>query len=182
MDAATTISKAFPKFALTKQLGIFSWNPGHDSNSRLKPFAEVTAHDVLSRVQRERVRAGGGADADDLADDVQRMALGTGVPQVVHSTVRLPVNFIPGLPPQECTNRFPNDPGYIVPLREALQRGVSLEDLDFVLGGSALDVLANRKFDQEGGCSYLAQSAAGVIVVAKSKSVAFSLSPRDERC
>jgi hypothetical protein len=171
MDAAKTISQAFPKFALTKQLGIFSWNPGPDSNSRLKPFADVTADDVLSRVpvQRERVGAGGGAGADGLADDLQRMALGAGVPQVLHSTVRLPVTFMTGLPPQELTNRFPNDPGYIVPLLEALQRGVSLQDIDFVLGGSALDVLANRTFDPDGGCSYLVQRAAGVIVVAKSK-------------
>lgn len=179
MDASKTISQAFPKFALTKQLGIFSWNPGPDSNSRLKPFSDVTAQDVMSRVQSERVGAGGGAGADGLADDLQRMALGAGVPQVLHSSVRLPVKFMTGLPPQEFTNRFPNDPGYIVPLREALKRGVSLENLDFVLGGSALDVLANRTFDPEGGCSYLVQSAAGVIVVAKSKSASsFPLPPR----
>ena len=179
MDAAKTISQAFPKFALTKQLGIFSWNPGPDSNSRLKPFTDVTAQDVLSRVQRERVRAGGGAGVDGLADDLQRMALGSGVPQVLYSTVKLPVTFMSGLPPQELTNRFPNDPGYILPLREALQRGVSLKDIDFVLGGSALDVLANRTFDPDGGCSYLVQSAAGVIVVAKSKYAAsFAPSPQ----
>ncbi len=134
-----------------------------DCNSRLKPFADVTARDVLSRLHREPVRAGG---ADGLADDMQRMALGTGVPQalgtgvpqVMHSSVRLPVNFMLDLPPQNFPNRFPNDPGYIVPLHAALQRGVSLKDIDFVLGGSALDVLANRthvdpQFDPEGGCS-----------------------------
>jgi hypothetical protein len=172
MDAAKTISQAFPKFALTKQLGIYSWTPGPDSNTRLKPFADVTTHDVLSRLQGEPVNAGGAAGADGLADDLQRMALGASVPQVLHSTVKLPVNFISNLPPQEFPNRFPNDPGYIVALRAALQRGVSLKDIDFVLGGSALDVLANRTFDSDGGCSYLVQSAAGVIVVAKSKSAA----------
>ena len=75
------------------------------------------------------------------------------------------------LPPQTYPNRFPNDPGYIVPLYVALQRGVALTDIDFVLGGSALDVLANRAFDSEGGVSYLVQRAAGVIVVAMSKYV-----------
>ena len=177
MEEAKAIARAFPKFTLIKKLGIFSWNPGPDCNSRLKPFADVTARDVLSRLQREPVRAGGAAGADGLADDMQRMALGGGVPQVMHSSVRLPVNFMLDLPPQNFPNRFPNDPGYIVPLHAALQRGVSLKDIDFVLGGSALDVLANRthvdpQFDPEGGCSYLVQSAAGVIVVAKSKSAA----------
>ena len=172
MEEAKAIARAFPKFTLIKKLGIFSWNPGPDCNSRLKPFADVTARDVLSRLQREPVRAGGAAGADGLADDMQRMALGVGVPQVMHSSVRLPVNFKLDLPPQNFANRFPNDPGYIVPLHAALQRGVSLKDIDFVLGGSALDVLANRTFDPDGGCSYLVQSAAGVIVVAKSKSAA----------
>jgi len=172
MEEAKAIARAFPKFTLIKKLGIFSWNPGPDCNSRLMSFADVTAQDVLSRLQREPVRAGGAAGADGLADDMQRMELGAGVPQVMHSSVRLPINFMLDLPPQECTNRFPYDPGYIVPLHAALQSGVSLKDIDFVLGGSALDVLANRTFDPDGGCSYLVQSAAGVIVVAKSKSAA----------
>jgi hypothetical protein len=175
MEAEKAIAQAFPKFALIKQLGIFSWNPGPDSNARLKPFVDVTTQDVLSRMQSETAGASGAAGAagaDGLADDLQRMALGAGVSQVLHSTLRLPVNFISDLPPQNFPNRFPNDPGYIVPLRAALLRGVSLKGVDFVLGGSALDVLANRTFDPDGGCSYLVQRAAGVIVVAKSKFVA----------
>ena len=163
------ITAAFPKFSLIKQLGMFSWNPGQDSNSRLKPFCEVTAQDVLTRIQSTSGRPTGAGGADDLADDLQRMALSAGVPQVLLSSLKFPVSFVSGLPPQNLPNHFPNDPGYIVPLYVALQRGVSLNDIDFVLGGSALDVLANRSFDPDGGCRYLVQRAAGVIIVAKNK-------------
>ena len=116
MEAAKAVTQAFSKFALIKQLGIFSWNPGHDPNSNLKPFCDVTAQDVLTRLQSEPSGRGSGAGADDLADVLQGMALSAGVPQVQHSSLKLPVNFIPGLPPQAFPNRFPNDPGYIVPL------------------------------------------------------------------
>ena len=46
-----------------------------------------------------------------------------------------------------------------MPLYVAVSRGLSLADLDFVLGGSALDFLANRSaVDNEGGSKkYLAQ-------------------------
>jgi hypothetical protein len=50
---------------------------------------------------REPVISGGSAGADGLADDLQRMALGAGVPLVLHSTVKLPVNFISNLSPRK---------------------------------------------------------------------------------
>ncbi len=163
-----SITDAFSKFALLKQLGMFSWNPGNDSNSKLKPFCKVTAQDVLTRIPSSPGAVSGQGSTDDLADGLQRMALECGVPQIRRTPLQLPVNMIQNLRPQRYPNRFPNDHGYIVPLYVALQRGVSLQDIDFLLGGSALDVLASGSLTSDSACKYLVQRALGVIVVAKS--------------
>ena len=46
-----------------------------------------------------------------------------------------------------------------MPLYVALQRGIKLEDIDFICGGSTLDILANRKIEKRNGddLKYLVQ-------------------------
>ena len=55
------------------------------------------------------------------------------------------------IPPQWLDHRFPVDQGYLVPLYVAVQhRGVKLEDIDFVFGGSTLEILATKKITLQG--------------------------------
>lgn len=73
---------------------------------------------------------------------------------------RCPVSFRePGsLPSQSRENAFPHDPGYIVPLYVAVKDfGLDLAEIDFVLGGSCLGVLATRGASLEQENRYLVE-------------------------
>jgi hypothetical protein len=117
----------------------------------VKPFRDVTAQDVLHGLRQQ--------DAKPR--------------QVVPlSSLRLPMAF-KQLPEQRVGNTFPFDAGFAVPLYVAQERGVDLRSVDFVLGGSALNVLASRKIDRNNSCEamrYLVQKCpvTGVTVLAKS--------------
>jgi len=64
-------------------------------------------------------------------------------------------------------NEFPYDPSYLVPLHVALtQRKLREEDVDFLFGGSTLNMLATQQIS---GCEYLAQKVPGtqILIVQK---------------
>ena len=153
---------SFPEFVLQQDLGLFMWNPGPDSNSQLKSFGDVTTEEILSRLHIRNEKH------TTLEAKLKKMSLNSSPPKIDYSYVRFPVR-ITSLPSQEFPNRFPNDPGYIVPLFAAIKSGLGLPEIDFVLGGSALEVLANRRIDGE-DTKYLVQRVHNVIFLVKSKS------------
>eukprot|EP00667_Euglena_gracilis_P025117 EG_transcript_29300 len=136
---------AFPEFAVVREFGTYAWEPGADANEHLKAFDEVTDQDILSRLPAEPDAA-----EPDVAAQLARLSLSGpargGPPRLDYAGLRLPRHF-QSLPPQQFPNQFPNDPSYLVPVLVAMQRGLSLDDVDFVLGGSSLEVLANRRVE-----------------------------------
>ena len=172
------MNSAFPEFFLQERLGSFSWSPGPSNGGRsLKSFCDVTLQDVIGRVvqsDKKNIKAGTGSsapavdEAEDLVERLRSLRVVDGdIPEINYSSLRFPIMFRADLPAQKFPNRFPNDPGYVVPLYVAATRGLALKDVDFLLGGSALEILANRSIDDD--CSYLLQRVKNVIVMAKSK-------------
>lgn len=131
-----------------RYLGIFCWDP---TGLRHKKFRDVTAQDVQRGLRQQ---------------DSQPYEL------VPLNSIDLPLE-LPRLPPQVVDNVFPHDSGFVVPLYVARARGVDLGSVDFILGGSALNVLANKQIERQGDTDlkYLVQKcpATGIIVLAKSK-------------
>jgi hypothetical protein len=131
-----------------RYLGIFCWDP---TGLRHKKFRDVTAQDVLRGLRQQ---------------DSQPYQL------VPLNSIDLPLE-LPRLPPQVVDNVFPHDSGFVVPLYVARERGVDLGSVDFILGGSALNVLANKQIERQGDTDlkYLVQKcpSTGIIVLAKSK-------------
>ena len=128
-----------------EDLGIYTWNP--EGLQQKRSFRMVTATDVLQ----------------GLSDEGEPPTL------VNIRGIRLPLNF--ALPvPQQIPNVFPFDAGYMVPLRVAWQRRGSLAGIDFLLGGSSLEVLAQQQ-PIEAGTKYLTQRCPGtdIVLLAKHK-------------
>ena len=163
----TAIQSTFPLFTEIRDLGFFQWTPG-PSDGNLKSHADVTVADVTSRLSPLLQRPAA-ATADDIVEQLANLRISDSPPMINYTNVRFPQTLLRQLSSQLVVNKFPNDPGYIVPLYVAVSRGLSLADLDFVLGGSALDVLANRRaVDSEGGSKkYLAQRVHNTIFVVK---------------
>jgi hypothetical protein len=164
----TAIQSIFPLFAEIRDLGFFQWTPG-PSDGNLKSHADVTVADVTSRLSPLLQRPAA-ATADDIVEQLANLRMVSDSPPMINYTnVRFPQTLLRQLSSQLVVNKFPNDPGYIVPLYVAVSRGLSLADLDFVLGGSALDVLANRSaVESEGGSKkYLAQRVHNTIFIVK---------------
>lgn len=171
------MQKAFPLFAPHQDLGFCTWTPGPAANQSLKQFKETTVADITSRIDL--------ADAKDDDSDLETMMGNLSVaagskgsaqfegPPKLKIPMRVPGYFEKNLPAQEYPNSFPNEAGYVVPLCVAVRRGLVLSDIDFVLGGSGLEVLANkrieRRTDLPDNTKYLVQRVENVIVLAKSK-------------
>ncbi|CAE8659377.1 unnamed protein product [Polarella glacialis] len=128
-------------FESVTDLGIYCWNPAGIPTRR--SFQDVTVEDVL-----KGVRDPGGAFPDKI---------------VSIDSVKLPMSFV-DLIPQHVENVFPYDAGYIVPLFKAVQRGLKLEDIDFLLGGSSLNVLAQKE-PIENDTKYITQKCPGTDVL-----------------
>ena len=82
---------------------------------------------------------------------------------------KLPMTFH-NLPAQKHRNKFPYDQTYLTSLYVASKhRGLETNDVDFVLGGSTLDVLANCHIPND--TTYLAVGVPGtkIVLVAKHK-------------
>ena len=112
----------FKQIELTKDLGHYVWSTvGEATENR-----NLTAEQVLQHIV---------SPDDAVASGIQN-------PKTI-SRPSLPVS-LPNLRAPTYPNLFPMDPGYIVPLRVARDRGVDLSTVDFMLGGSALNVLAEQ--------------------------------------
>ena len=159
------ISDAFPSFRVLEELGLYVWRPGCDSNDMLIPHARVKASDITGRLS---VSDGGD---DSLAKLLSGLKLhdSTEIPVICYSALRFPLIMRRDLPPQKFPNRFPNDAGYVVPLFVAFKRGLDLSTIDFILGGSSMDYLANRLLDPCDTCVYLAQKLRNLILFVKYK-------------
>ena len=156
------------------RLGSFAWSPGANASSELKPFSDIVSiSEMISRVASEGARKSGGVpDEDALVEKLRGRGLhvvDSGIiPVVNHSSLTFPITFRDDLPAQNQPNVFPYDPGFAVPLFVAAQRGLALSEVDFILSGSAMGVLASRIVRDPKAC-YLVQRARNTIVVAKSK-------------
>ena len=124
-----------------QDLGMYTWSPAGLTQKRR--FSEVTAADVLQ----------------GLCDEDRE-------PPVMVNTrgISMPRNFDGSPAPQNVPNVFPYDAGYMVPLYLASQRRGSLEGIDFLLGGSSLEILAHRA-PIEAGTKYLTQRCPGTDVI-----------------
>lgn len=137
------VHDALPAFNTIKDLGTFVWQPRNPSHEEFKSHADATAEDIHSRL--------------DVVDGLK------GIPVLNITDLSLPTTF-PRLKPQRMTNRFPNDPGVAAALAAAAARGVVVQEMDFVFGGSTLHVLASRS---TGGNVYLVQRVGNAIVIGK---------------
>ncbi|CAE8636820.1 unnamed protein product [Polarella glacialis] len=137
-------------FESVTDLGIYCWNPAGIPTRR--SFQDVTVEDVL-----KGVRDPDGALPDKI---------------VSIDRVKLPVSFV-DLIPQHVENVFPYDAGYIVPLFKAVQRGLKLEDIDFLLGGSSLNILAQKE-PIENDTKYITQKCPGTDVILMCKHKAYT--------
>lgn len=120
-------------------LGTYAWHGFKDSESYCD-FDLVTTKDVLQRLKMDPANQN--------------------LPCIVPKTrLRLPrqLRAEESLAAQKFENRFPHDPGFLVALYAAVETGkVKLEEIDFVIGGSTLEMLAknnvdNRQFKVGGG-------------------------------
>mmetsp|Transcript_40998 Transcript_40998/g.66243 ORF Transcript_40998/g.66243 Transcript_40998/m.66243 type:complete len:360 (+) Transcript_40998:78-1157(+) len=137
-------------FKSVTDLGIYCWNPAGIPTRR--SFQDVTVEDVLKGV-REPDHA--------LPDQI-----------VSIDSLKLPISFL-DLRPQPVENVFPYDAGYIVPLFKAVQHGLKLEDIDFLLGGSSLSVLAQKE-PIENDTKYITQRCPGTDVILMCKHKAYT--------
>ena len=74
------------------------------------------------------------------------------------------------LPPDEYNHIFPHASGRIVPLHIATKKlGLDLNEIDFLFGGSTLNVFAERCIPRDGDTKIMAQKYRNVIMVFKHK-------------
>lgn len=156
------MEEAFPEISLHNDLGIYTWLPGTPGEIQPKRHQDVSVDDILSRFPDEP------PDPDDPADALRMPTLvDRTAPVINYSGIRLPLRFrdTSELPAQEYPSEFPYTPGYIVPLFVVVSRGLLMEEIDFVLGGSSLSVLADCSTHE---CLYLVQKVQNVIFIGKS--------------
>ena len=144
------MESAFPRFTSHANLGLYTWAPGPASNQRLKPFSQVTVVDITSRIDLADAKEDSGLDTM-----LNNLSIAQGPPPL-NIPKGGPVDFRSNLPAQNYPNGFPNEPGYVVPLCVAVRRGMALDDIDFVLGGSGLEVLAHKRIERRAGDERLA--------------------------
>jgi hypothetical protein len=159
-----------------KDYGFFEWTPGPGANQRLKSHGDVTYEDIESGLRRLRAgckqdpkhTAPAAAPAASVEKLVEALAISTPeAPSTLnYQRTRLPMNF-KSLPPSTSVNRFPNAPGYAASIVVAMDRGLCMESVDFMMGGSALDVFSQGVIDVRSGAKYFAQRVGKTIVVAK---------------
>jgi len=138
------VAHALPSFTTVRNVGVFVWRSLNPKKGDLKPFADATEEDFVSRIE-----------IVPKPEDV---------PAIDLSGVALPTDFLRNPKPQFIPNRFPNDPGVGAALAAAAMRGVDCRTLDFVIGGSGLNVLSTRKTS---GDVYLVQKVQGALTLGK---------------
>jgi len=142
-------------FELAEELGTYCWDPtAVELPTGPKSMDRVKAEDVLRGLR------------DSEAEPSRLVDL---------SSLRLPVKFFAegSLPRHRFYTNFPYSMGSIVPLVVALRRGVDVSRVDFVIGGSVLNVLASRKTRGKAQ-RYAVQRCPGTGVLVLGKSSAFA--------
>ena len=137
------VKKALNAFSTIRDFGTYVWKPGSPSRDELKSHGEATANDILHRI-----------DTGNNPTDVPVLNL---------KNVRLPVKFLTSRT-QFLTNRFPNDAGVAASIAAATSRGLNLDDVDFIFGGSTLSMLSERSTADN---VYLVQRVGQTIAVGK---------------
>ena len=113
----------FRLFECISDNGYFSWNPPRDAP--YKTLSDISKSDQLMISSYLDVEG----KPDSLVDP---------------SSIRLPKAFL-SLDPHEHKNQFPYGKNDIVCLHVAAQfRGIDFKDIDFVFGGSTLEMLATH--------------------------------------
>lgn len=138
------VGRALPSFSTVRNVGVFVWRSLNPNKGDLKPFADATEEDFVSRIE--------------IAPKPED------VPIVNLSGAVLPTDFLRNPKPQFIPNRFPNDPGVGAALAAAAMRGVDCRTLDFVIGGSGMHVLSTRNTS---GNVYLVQKVQGALTLGK---------------
>jgi hypothetical protein len=145
------LSKArFSIFSDITDLGYFSWNP----NGPYQKLHDVrTSGDIVKHIDYHGIPS-----LVEPADDLRK---------------RCPLKF-KKLKPQGKHNRYPYDKSFVAPLHVLVKTGrvessSSLEDIDFLFGGSTLNMLATKKIGSDD--EYFAQLVPGtnIVVVKKHK-------------
>eukprot|EP00435_Cladocopium_sp_Y103_P012299 s161_g3.t1 len=144
LGSSTAASSFLPSIEVLEDLGFYAWKP---PSGPKKSMGQVTADDIRD-----------GLEADDIRDDpVTRLAL---------EDVKLPVSFRELKPQRTSAGSFPFHGGMMACLHVTAKRGVDLQDIDFLIGGSILAFLCEKgKKD----ATYLAQKCPGTNIVVMSK-------------
>ena len=142
---AKACAEAFASIAPVEQLGSYYWDP---EGLLEKSLVDVTVNDVKRGLRNSERRPKQILDLE---------------------SVSLPCRLRGNLRPQEAPNRFPYKAGFLPALVMAQRRGLDLQQVDFVLGGSGAAMLAKRAIKE--GTKYLVQRVpgSGALVVGKSK-------------
>jgi len=133
----------FKVFKCIADLGYYGWHP----KGPYKILTDVTASDIKQNIDIEM--------KPPLAESVEDL------------NEKLPKYFA-SLSPQEYQHKYPYNQPYITPLYVSVKhKGVKIQDINFLFGGSVLEVFANKYIPS--GKSYVATVIQGtdIILVAK---------------
>lgn len=178
----------FKDFELLRWVGVFRWDGSLAAcGPSTKLFADTHSKEICAGIEAVSISSN---DVDQEANpQILRDSDFPRLQPLQSLTAQLPLLF---RDPQSLnsagatfSNQFPNDPGYVVPLYVAVRYfGIHLNDIDFVLGGSVLTPLAQRKIqdrDLQEGTSYVVQNLPSIgaenhniTFVAKSKVQCFT--------
>jgi hypothetical protein len=138
----------FEIFECIADKGYLTWKPPRSVTPLYQDLSSITAAKEITRY----------INRDGKPDKLVRPT----------SRIRVPQAFLQ-LPPQEYANKFPYGQHEIASLHVAVQdRGVDLHhDIDFVFGGSTLDMLANC--DNENPYMLTRISGTSAIIITKQK-------------
>ena len=137
------MNEFLPSFVFAKDLGFVSWTPkGPEKN-----ITEVSGQEILESV-------------DFFGKP----------PQIVPDLNSLVPARFHHVEAQNIPSQYPYSIPRVVPVMAARNRGVDIDQIDFVLGGSTLHVLATQTIERESdGTTLLVQKYGSTIFIAKSK-------------
>ena len=144
---AKASAEAFAAISPLQQLGSYCWDP---EGLLEKSTRDITVSDVQHGLRNSDRRPKQILDPESIS---------------------LPCRLINSrnLRPQEVPSKFPFKAGFLPALVMAQRRGLDLQQVDFVLGGSGAAMLAKRSIKE--GTKYLVQRVpgSGALVVGKTK-------------
>ena len=133
-------------FEKIKTLGTYAWTPTGDYK---ECYSDITANDILRCLDQWSV------PPEKIVEDVTSLA---------------PGQFMT-LQPDEYKHIFPHASGRVVSLYIAVKKfGHDLSQIDFLFGGSTLNMFAEKCIPVDGDTKLIAQKCRNVIMVFKHKS------------